>query len=221
MLDPTDQNESDFKEQYSFPASTIGYLADIEQQKKQDDQLLSAINKEVQGVLGQLQYISELLETNKNIGPVEDLNQKIKAAYEKIKALLNPENNLNAGLEATPGGAAGVSVEKNPLIKEMGGMPLDVISPEWRDVIEGQILDKAELENLINHKLKARVELANKLKAKNKLTHQPKLKPAQPLLPKFKKLQETLKYIIKEIPPPPKPAPTPSIPPPRPNLYGR
>ena len=116
--------------------------------------------------------------------------------------------------------SGGIDVEKNPLIKEMGGMPLENISSEWREQIEEKILDKAELENLVNKKLKNRAKLANQLKEKNKLKSQPKMRAGQQITPKFKKIQmqETLKYILKEEP---KPIPAPKPPPvPRPFGYG-
>lgn len=197
--------------------STIGHMKAVERQKREDDQLLSQIATEVQGVLGEIQYISELLEMNKNVAPVEDLAQKIKASYQKIKNLLEAGSSLEAGLGENNRNTGGLNLEKNPLVEEMGGMPLETISAEWREIIEGAILDKAELENLVNKKLKDRVELANKLKLKNKLTNQPKLKIGQPLTPKFKKIQQALKYIIKEIPPAPAPKYVPSVPPPRPH----
>ena len=74
-------------------------------------------------------------------------------------------------LENKQRSSSGISVEQNPLIKEMGGMPLEVISAEWRDHIEGAVLDKSELENIVNKKLKDRAELANKLKLQHKLKH--------------------------------------------------
>lgn len=204
------------------PPSGMGFVRDFESEKREDDlQLLTIIEKQVQGVLGEVQYIAETIETHKKVAPVEDIEAKIKKSYEKIKKLMNPENadpNL-AETNANRRTSGGIDVEQNPLIKEMGGMPLEDISPEWREQIEGKLLDKSELENLVNNKLKNRVELANKLKAKNKPTAQPKLRAGQQITPKFKKIQETLKYILKEAPEPPAPAPKPlSVP--RPPGYG-
>lgn len=203
----------------------LGFARDLESEKRVDDlQLLTIIEKQVQGVLGEVQYIAETIETHKKVSPVEDIEVKIKKSYEKIKKLMNPENaDPNMALEgdANRRTSGGINVEQNPLIKEMGGMPLEDISSEWREQIEGKILDKAELENLVNNKLKNRVELANKLKAQNKLKSQPKMRIGQEITPKFKKLQETLKYILREAPEPPKPAPAPQpLPTLRPPGYG-
>ena len=199
----------------------FNFIKNLEAQKKEDDlSVLTMVEKQTQGVLRELQYIAEILETNKNIAPVENLNEKIKAAYEKIKAYLDPHANLEQvmALETNQRTAAGLALEQNPFVRDMGGLPLEVISSEWSQMIENKTLDKAELENLVNKKLKDRVELANRLKLQNKLTSQPKMKVGQPLTPKFQKIQNTLKYILKEIPPPPTPTPKSTIAPPRP--YG-
>lgn len=197
----------------------IGFTQDhLDQQRKADLQVLSAIDRQTQGVLRELQYIAETLETNKTIGPVENMNQKIKAAYDRIKAYMDPqfENDPDAALEAMRQQPTGVQMEKNPLIQDMGGMPLEMISSEWQEVVQGNILDKSELENLVNKKLKNRVELANKLRAKHKPKQQPKMRAARKYTPKFKDLDKTLKYIIKEMPPPPTPEPRPAPSKPRP-----
>ncbi|MBP9764689.1 MAG: hypothetical protein KBD03_05145 [Gammaproteobacteria bacterium] len=202
----------------------LGFVRDFEFEKRDDDlQLLTTIEKQVQGVLGEVQYITETIDTHKKIAPVEDIEAKIKESYKKIKKLMNSENvDPSIALEgnANRRTSGGIDVEKNPLIKEMGGMPLENISSEWREQIEGKILDKAELENLVNKKLKNRAKLANQLKEKNKLKSQPKMRAGQQITPKFKKIQmqETLKYILKEEP---KPIPAPKPPPvPRPFGYG-
>ena len=208
----------------SRKGKNLGFVRDFESGKRDDDlQLLSTIEKQVQGVLGEVQYITETIEAHKKVAPVENIEAKIKKSHEKIKKLMNSDNaDLNMALEgdAKRRTSGGIDVEKNPLIKEMGGMPLEEISPEWREKIEGKPLDKTELENLVNKKLKNRAELANKLKAKNKLKSQPKMRAGQQITPKFKKIQmqETLKYILKEEPKPmPAPKP-PSVP--RPPGYG-
>ncbi len=203
----------------------LGFVRDFESEKRDDDlQLLTTIEKQVQGVLGEVQYITETIETHKKVAPIENIEAKIKESYEKIKKLMNPENadpNMALEGEANRRTSGGINVEKNPLIKEMGGMPLENISDEWREKIEGEkILDKAELENLVNKKLKNRAELANKLKAKNRLKSQPKMRVGQQITPKFTKIQmkETLKYILREEP---KPMPAPKLPPvPRPFGHG-
>lgn len=200
-------------------SSNVEFMKNFDEQKREQDlNLLTTIEKQVQGVLSEVQYIAETLETNKNVAPIENLNEKIKASYKKIKAYLNlevsPEQDMN--LQANQRSIGGIQVESNPFVKEMGGMPIETISSEWNELIEGEMLDKAELENLVNKKLKDRVELANRLKLQNRLAAQPKLKVGQPLTPKFNKIQNTLKYILKEIPPPPKPTPSRTIPAPRP-----
>jgi len=203
----------------------LGFVRDLESEKRDSElQLLTDIEKQVQGVLGKVQYIAETIDTHKKVAPVEDVEAKIKKAYEDIKKLMNPENadpNMSLEANANRRTSGGINVEQNPLIKEMGGMPLEDISPEWREQIEGQILDKAELENLVNKKLKNRVELANKLKAKNKLKSQPKMRIGQQITPKFQQIKKTLEYIFREAPKPPEPAPAPKpMTVPRPPGYG-
>ena len=205
-------------------SNNLGFVRDFESEKRDDHlQLLSTIEKQVQGVLGEVQYIVETIKTHKKVAPVEDIEAKIKKSYQKIKQLMNPENaDPNMALEgdANRRTSGGIDVEKNPLIKEMGGMPLEEISSEWREQVEGEILDKTELENLVNNKLKNRVELANKLQAKNKLKSQPKMRMGQQIVPHFKRIQQTIKYILKNAPEPqPVPAPRPNTVP-RPPGYG-
>lgn len=200
---------------------SLGFAKNFEDQKREDDlKLLTTVERQTQGVLRELQYIAEILEANKNIAPVENLNEKIKAAYEKIKAYLDPHVDLEQvmALEANSRTVSGLDLEQNPLVKDMGGLPLETISSEWSQMKDNKILDRAELKNLVNKKLKDRVELANRLKLQNKLTNQPKMKASPPLTPKFQKIQNTLKYILKEMPPPPTPTPKHTVAPPRP--YG-
>ncbi len=203
----------------------LEFARDFESRKREDDlQLLTGIDTQVEGVLSRIQAIAETIATHKESGyAVENVEAIIKRYYEEIKQLMNPENaDPNMVLEANANSRASgsIHVEQNPFIKEMGGMPLENISSEWQEQVEGKILDKAELENLVNKKLKNRVELANKLKAKHKLNAQPKLRVGQEITPKFKKIQETLKYILKEAPEPmPAPAPKP-LTVPRPPGYG-
>lgn len=176
------------------------------QAEEADLYVLNKVESEVQGVLGALQRIAELVKTNKKKPAVEDLHQKILAEYKKIQAYLSPDKDASnqQNLENNKQSVGGIELEKNPLIQEMGGMPLEVVSPEWRELTDEKFLDKAELENLVNKKLKERVDLANKLKAKNKLKQAPKLSaPSPALTPKYQqKIQNTLKYILKEIPAP-------------------
>jgi hypothetical protein len=196
------------------PPSSIKFTQDLLEKKKEEDlYLLDVIQIQTKGVLGELQYIAEIIRTHKTVAEVEDLNAKIKAAYERIKKYLDPgftpdqEEDLSNARNA-----GGIQLEKNPLVDDLGGMPLEVISSEWQE-LASTVLDKAELKNLINNKLKDRAELANRLKLKNRLGNQPKQRMAQQITPKFEKIQQTLKYILKEIPAPP--APAPHIDPPR------
>lgn len=203
--------------------NSLGFIKEYEEDKREEDlQLVSTVEKQVQGVLGEVQYIAELLATQKKYKEegieVENLNAKIKKAMEKIKAYMNPKEGQELTSDAVNRRTAGgPSVEQNPLIKEMGGMPLETISAEWEVV--GEMLDKAELENEVK-KLKDRVTKANELKNKHKLTNKPTAKPGQQMTPKFQKLQQTVKYILKQMPKPeapaPTPAPKPTIAPPRP-----
>lgn len=194
----------------------IEFIQNFEADKREDEMMiLTRMDQQIQAVFGELEYIVEILETHKNIAPVENIRKKIKDAYDRIKTHLDPnaKPEQEAGLEANRRAPAGFQVEQNPLINDLGGMPLEVISPEWSEMVEGNILDKAEMENLINKKLKDRAELANKLKLQNKLKAQPKLQATPKMTPKFTKtLKQTLEYIVKETPPPPAPKYSPSKP---------
>lgn len=190
---------------------------EAEEQEKKEDLFLSGVAKQVEGVLGEVQYISQIIGDNK-VTPVENVNAKIQKSIRKIQDLMNPqyEQDPNMALDAAnkrSNDGLNLNLEKNPLLNEMGGMPLEDISPEWNELIEGQVLDKAELENLVNKKLKDKVEqaneLKNQLKARNRPTSQPKLKAAAKFTPKFEKIKQAMKYIMKEMPPPPAPAPAP------------
>lgn len=190
---------------------------DAEEQAKRDNLFLNNLEGQIDKVLSKIQYISQIIGENQ-VAPVENVRAKIQKAIKEIKDLMNPEyQDPGMAIEAANRSAndgLNLNLEKNPLLNEMGGMPLEDISPEWNELLEGQVLDKAELENLVNKKLKDKIEQANKLKnelkAKNRLTNQPKPKSAPKYTPKFEKdIKNTIKYIIKEMPPPPAPAPAP------------
>ncbi len=142
----------------------------------------------------------------------------MKKALKKIQALLEqtPGVDAEADLNAKASNTAGVSgLEANPLIEDLGGMPLEAIASDWETFAqEAGISDKAELENMIKkikEKLQAtfknRATLANRLKISNKPSFKNTPKPGQAMTPKFKQVQEVLKYILKETPAPPAPAP--------------
>lgn len=177
---------------------------------KDDLSLFKALDEQIQGVLDQINYIAITLQTNKKV-PVEDMPRKIKKALQKIKSYLSqdPSAEQEATLNANQNqsAAGGIQLEKNPLIDDLGGMPLESISSEWQDLAEEfDVLDKAELENLVKNKLKDKLKnrerLANRLKIGAKPQNAPK--PGAAMTPKF---QETLKYILKEMPAPPAPVP--------------
>lgn len=204
---------------------SLGFVRNFEEEKREDElNLVSTVERQVNGVLSEVQYIAEILATHtkyKGEGVVvENLNEKIRKSMEKIEAYMNPqpgEELTSTNVNRRTSSGANIDVEQNPLIKEMGGMPLEIISPEWDNQSNEKLLDKTELENQVK-KLKDRVKQANELKAKHKLTNKPTAKPGQSLTPKFQKLQQTVKYIARNLPEPPKPAPAPrpTIAPPRP-----
>jgi hypothetical protein len=190
---------------------------EAEEEDKKDDLFLKGVDQQVSGVLGEVQYITQIIGDNK-VAPVENIDGKIKKSIKKIKDLMDPEYEQNPDMAVDAANRSsndGISLdlEKNPLLNEMGGMPLEDISPEWKELLDTQTLDKAELENLVNKKLKDKVEqaneLKNKLKAKNRATNKLQQKSAPKFTPKFQKIQQAMKYIIKEMPPPPAPAPAP------------
>lgn len=173
---------------------------------------LTVIDQHIQDVLTEINTIATMIKTNKKI-PIEDLHQKIKKALQKIKQLLNqnPALEQEASLSQAQSAMRDLGLEENPLIDDLGGMPLEVISNEWSefDAEVTNVLDKTELENLIKKKLKNREELANRLKNSPALKNQPQNAPkaAPAITPKF---EQTIQYIYKEMPPPP--APTPPAP---------
>lgn len=190
---------------------------EAEEQEKRDELFLSGVSKQVEGVLSEVQYISQIIGDNKVV-PVENINAKIQKSINKIKDLMDPryEQDPDRALDSAhqrSNDGMNLDLEKNPLLNEMGGMPLEDISPEWNELIDRQVLDKTELENLVNKKLKDKIEQANQLKNQMKLRNrpasQPKLKAAAKFTPKFEKIKQAMKYIIKEMPPPPAPTATP------------
>ena len=197
--------------------TTPGFETDI-QSSKEDLFLLDAMNQQIDGVLGQFQTIVELLDTHKKVAPVEDVQREVKKALKKIQALLNQEPGVEVGADliAQASNTGGVSgLEANPLIEDMGGMPLEAIASDWEAFAEeAGISDKAELENMVKkikeklqEKFKNRANLAHRLKATNKPSLKNAPKPGQTMTPKFKQVQAVLKYILKETPAPPAPAP--------------
>ncbi len=199
------------------------------QSSKEDLFLLDAMNQQINGVLGQFQYIGDLLDTDKKVAPVENKQREVDKALDKIQALLNQEPGVEADLAASARNTSGadLGLETNPLLKEdLGGMPLEDIAAEWKDFIEG-ISDPTELENKakekrakkiqdikekLQAKFKHRARLANRLKATNKpsLKNAPKNTPKPGLTPQFKQVIKVLNRIentLKERPAPPAPAP--------------
>ncbi len=54
--------------------TTPGFATDI-QGSKEDLFLLDAMDQQISGVLGQVQYIVETLDTHKKVAPVEDVER--------------------------------------------------------------------------------------------------------------------------------------------------
>lgn len=197
--------------------SSMGFMKDLEEKKREDD--LNILNKTEQAVsmlLGELQYISELLGHHKQIAKVENLEKKLQKAYKKIQDYLNPDLGEENKMEMNNKQSAGVSLEKHPLLQDMGGMPLEQISPEWQEMMnESKIQDKAELQNQLRNKLKNKLDLAMKLvsKLQNRLkaTSKPQLQPINQLVIKYKEtLDLKVKPILEQVPKPaPAPEPTP------------
>lgn len=200
-------------------SATPGFEADI-QGSKEDLFLLDALDQQINGVLEQIQYIVDLLATHKTVAPVEDLQREIKKALNKIQDRLNQapgvERDTDQPVNAPAGGPSGL--EANPLIEDMGGMPLEAIASDWESfAAEAGIRDKAELENMVKKikdklqaKLKHKARLSHRMKLSNKPSLRHTAKPGQSMTPKFKQvkqLQAALKYILKETPAPPAPAP--------------
>ncbi len=200
------------------PLATPGFETEI-QASKADLFLLDAMDQQINEVLGQFQHIVTVLETHKKVGSVEDLQREIKKALKKIEARLNQEpgaeQDADLGLNASNRGGSDLGLEANPLIDDLGGMPLEAIASDWEAFAkEAGISDKAELENMLK---KIKDKLQAKFKNRARLAQRPGMspkpspknapKPGQGMTPQFKQVQEVLKYILKETPAPPAPAP--------------
>jgi len=204
------------------PKGTIGFQRELEDQKREDHlNLLTEAEREVSQLFGILQRVSELIG-HQDIAPVENIDKKLEEAYKKIHAYLNPKEGVEASEALGKKQQSGISLEKHPLLEEMGGMPLEQISPEWGELLsdEKSTLDKAEVENKLKNKLKQKHALMNKLQNELKLKSQPKFQPAVKKINELvyqytEKLKErpvirqALELELKEEPKfvPPKPAP--------------
>ncbi len=199
------------------PSALPGFSTET-QRSKEDLFLLDAMNQQINGVLGQFQYIVEILDTHKKVAPVEDIQREVKKALQKIQTLLHQAPGMDAEADLVSNArhtGAPLGLEANPLIEEMGGMPLEAIAADWETFAkEAGISDKAELENMVKkikdklqEKFKNKARLAHRLKASNKPSLKNAPKPGQAMTPKFKQVQAVLKYILKETPAPPAPVP--------------
>lgn len=197
--------------------------------REEDLGRLKAADQLITVVLGEMQYITKLMG-HRTIAPVEDLEQKIDAAYQKIDNYLNQnQQSLEQGTEPQQS-AGGPPLDKHPLLPELGGINLewDKMDPEWRQELAGEkIQDKAEMQNVINKKkeklqnrIKNALKFANKMQ--NKIANKPGYRPVQKqvneLVTKYKLTLEELKN--KPILKPEAPEYTPKFVPPRPSPMG-
>lgn len=192
--------------------------------REEDLNRLKAADQLINVVLGEMQYINKLLGHHAQIAPVENIQQKIEAAYKRINDNINKrEQALEQGLESGSPQDSGPSVEKHPLLPELGGMNLDwdKMDKEWMEALGiDNLQDQAEVQNQIKEKLQNRIKNALKLASKlqNKIRNQPAFKPVQKqvndLVVKYKMTLDDLKN--KPILQPQAPEYRPAPPPPRP-----
>lgn len=195
--------------------------------KEEELSRLKAADQLINVVLGEMQYINKLLGHRK-IAPVEDLPEKIDAAYQRINNYINKkQQTLEHGTEPENEAKSGPPLEKHPLLPELGGMNLewDKLDKEWmKDLGVENIQDKTEMQNKIKEKLQNRIKNALKMAAKlqNKIKNKPGFKPVQKqvneLVVKYKLTLDDLKnkpilkpeapeYRPQYVPPPPRPTP--------------
>lgn len=203
----------------------------LETKRVDDLQVLTRL-EQVMGVVFDALKDINLIQGHQNIAPVEDIEERLKENHKKIEEYLRKIDEPEASQEASlamggPGGAGGrssvdaaISLEEHPLLPKQGGMPIEQISPEWRQEAEGvaNLQDKAELQNQLKNKLKNKLAFAmgqvKELQAK--LVNKPKMQPMNDLILKYKEtLDLKVKPILQEVPEL-TPAPRRQIEPPRP-----
>jgi hypothetical protein len=207
-------------------SSFLGYKsAADESTHKNELQRLKGANQLITILLGELHNIQELMGLN-NIAKVESLEEKIKKGYKKIQQYLSQyeqDPDMELGQQA---GApqSSLPVEQHPFLEDMGGMlKPDQLDAEFlKELGINQGLDKAEVKNQAQKKMKDRIQSALKVTSKlqNRLRAQPAFKPgakqSNELLVKYKMALKMLeKPMLKPESPQPDytprntPAPTP------------
>lgn len=200
------------KSSETSPPSFVGYKSSGEAHARKDElKRLNAANQIISVVLGELQYIQELMGLDK-IAPVEDIEEKIKRSQKKIQESLyryEQGEHLEQGQsqeQSLNNQAASVPIEQHPFLEDMGGMPLEMDNLDKEFLKElgiTEMQDKAEMQNQIKNKLKDKLKntlkFAAKLSAKlqndlkNQPKYQPALKQANELVVKYKLALESLK----------------------------
>lgn len=196
--------------------------------REEDLNRLKAADDLINIVLGEMQYIGKLMGHRK-IAPVEDIQQKVDAAYKRIHDYINRKGQaLEQGTEPQQDSKSGPELEKHPLLPELGGMNLewDKMDKEWMKELglDDNIQDKAEMQNQVKEKLQNKIKNALKLanKMQHKIKNKPGFKPVQKqvneLVMKYKLTLDDLKN--KPMLKPEAPEYTPKFVPPRPSPMG-
>lgn len=196
-------SDSDSDQEVKRPGIMGFQIKHEEAIRDEDLTRLKAADDLINVVLGEIQYIGKLMGHRK-IAPVEDIQQKIQAAYKRIDDYINRKGQvLEQGVESQQEVKSGPDFEKHPLLPELGGMNLewDKMDKEWMKELglDEKIQDKAEVENKVKEKLKNRIKNALKLanKLQNKIKNKPSFKPVQKqvndLVMKYKLTLEELK----------------------------
>jgi len=224
------------KKSRTQPPNFLGYKSTGDAFAKKDElKRLNAANEVISVVLGELQYIQELMGLDK-IAPVEDIEEKVKRSQKKIQDHLNRyEQGEGLGQEQNQASGPSVPIEQHPFLEDMGGMPLEMDNLDKEFLKELGITetqDKAEMQNQIKNKLKEKLKNTLKFAAKlsvklqNDLKNQPQYKPAlkqaNELVIKYKLALESLKNkpILKPEAPAPAPEPRPAPAPRPPGMFG-
>lgn len=211
-----------------IPPKPLGFGRTLEQEKE-SLYLLTSAEQEINRFLALLKEMQKLIGIQKMTKKVKDFEKKMDQLNKKIEEYLNPKK--GASLEQPALGSrrssGGPNVEEHPLLDPMTGLPPDVLSPEWNDELsevaaDEKLQDKAELENKLKNRLKAKHELVAKLKNELKIAAKarptPGMKRANELVVQYTKtLDNKIKHVLK--PEPEAPAPRPERPPPRPSPF--
>lgn len=214
---------------------TVAFLSEAKEEIREENlNRFKAADNIISAILRLMQYINGKMGLNE-IGPVENLEQKIKDAMDEIdRYIARNEQSIENGSDPNAEQESGPDLLEHPGLEAMGGMmDWKLINKEWKDADEAgveKLQDKAELENKLKAKAKLKNEITNKVKnqLKMKLGHAMKMTkafspgptpgsggpaPAPAVTVKYELKLEALKPLLEM----PAPAPRPEAPAPLPH----